>query len=113
MLFFSSDQGDLSVHTQKIFVTVPQPDGTWLQAKPVAELNWPGASDARPNDRKDGLEIVFDSTGVTGIVSVHPTYLAFCFRRGGGCQRMALTSAPSGELKDRGLSPPRAEGRIR
>ena len=62
MLFFSSDQDDLSGHKQKIFVSVLQPDGTWQQAKPVAELNWPGASDARPNIRKDGLEIVFDST---------------------------------------------------
>jgi hypothetical protein len=62
MLFFSSDQDDLAGHTHKIFVSVLQPDGTWQQAEPVAELNAPGSSDARPNVRKDGLEIVFDST---------------------------------------------------
>jgi Tol biopolymer transport system component len=35
-------------------------------AAPVDELNFPGASDARPNLRKDGLEIVFDSTRAGG-----------------------------------------------
>ena len=42
-----------------------QPDGSWATA-PVHELNRPGASDARPNVRHDGLEIVFDSTRAGG-----------------------------------------------
>lgn len=37
-----------------------QGDGTWGSVGPVAELN-SAANDFRPNVRKDGLEIVFDS----------------------------------------------------
>ena len=59
-LFFSSDRVQLGQH--KIQSSVLQPDGSWSPAAPVAELNISGASDARPNVRKDGLEIVFDST---------------------------------------------------
>ena len=39
-----------------------QEDGTWGAPSPVGGLNQDGAIDARPNVRKDGLEIVFDST---------------------------------------------------
>jgi Tol biopolymer transport system component len=63
MLFFSSSRDDAPRH--KIYVAVLQPDGSWA-ASPVDELNWPNASDARPNVRKDGLEIVFDSTRAGG-----------------------------------------------
>jgi hypothetical protein len=63
MLFFSSSRADAPRH--KIFMSVLQSDGTWATA-PVDELNWPDASDARPNVRKDGLEIVFDSTRLGG-----------------------------------------------
>ena len=63
MLFFSSNRGDATRH--KIYMAVMQPDGRWTTA-PVDELNWPNASDARPNVRKDGLEIVFDSTRAGG-----------------------------------------------
>lgn len=59
-LFFSSDNGHPG--TQKIYMSVQQPEGSWAQATEVTELNRDGASDARPNVRKDGLEIVFDST---------------------------------------------------
>lgn len=38
-----------------------QPDGGWGSVGPVAGLNSPTAMDLRPNVRKDGLEIVFDS----------------------------------------------------
>jgi Tol biopolymer transport system component len=41
-------------------VTELQADGSWAAPQLIAELN-SGASDARPNVRKDGLEIVFDS----------------------------------------------------
>jgi Tol biopolymer transport system component len=60
MLFFSSNRDTAPLH--KIYVSVFQRDGTFTPAVPVHELNFPGASDARPNVRKDGLEIVFDST---------------------------------------------------
>jgi hypothetical protein len=59
MLFFSRGTG-ASGH--KIYMSVLAADGTWNEAAPVNELNVAGASDARPNVRKDGLEIVFDST---------------------------------------------------
>lgn len=59
MLFFSRGIG---MTNHKIHMSVLGPDGTWSVAAPVEELNVPGASDARPNVRKDGLEIVFDST---------------------------------------------------
>ena len=58
MLYFSSNRTGL----HKIYVSVLQEDGTWGTPSPVGELNQEGAIDARPNVRKDGLEIVFDST---------------------------------------------------
>jgi Tol biopolymer transport system component len=63
MLFFSSSRDDAPRH--QVYMAVLQPDGSWATA-PVHELNWPGASDARPNVRHDGLEIVFDSTRAGG-----------------------------------------------
>ena len=44
-----------------------QADGSFGARSPVAELNSPSA-DLRPNVRKDGLEVVFDSdrTGTAG-----------------------------------------------
>jgi hypothetical protein len=62
-LFFSSnrDTGVPGVH--KIYSTELLADGTWAPVQRVDELNSPdlGVSDARPNVRSDGLEIVFDS----------------------------------------------------
>jgi Tol biopolymer transport system component len=58
MLYFSSNRAGL----HKIYVSIMQEDGTWGTPSPVDELNEEGAIDARPNVRKDGLEIVFDST---------------------------------------------------
>lgn len=60
LLFFSSNREDGFNH--KIYVSTLRRNGTWGKAVPVAELNAQGASDARPNVRHDGLEIVFDST---------------------------------------------------
>ena len=50
-----------------IYVSTRQPDGTFGARTAVAELNTISA-DLRPNVRKDGLEIVFDSdrAGTTG-----------------------------------------------
>jgi hypothetical protein len=58
-LFFSRGIG---MTNHKIYMSVLRADGLWSNAVPVEELNAAGASDARPNVRKDGLEIVFDST---------------------------------------------------
>ena len=60
-LFFSSnrDSGIAGVH--KLYSAELRADGTWTPAQPVEELNSAGFSDARPNVRMDGLEIVFDS----------------------------------------------------
>lgn len=60
MLFFSSnrDSGTAGVH--KIYSSRLRVDGTWSPARAVDELN-SEMSDARPNVRADGLEIVFDS----------------------------------------------------
>ena len=63
MLFFSSTM----TGTQKIYSSTLSADGTWSPATPVNELNLPGSQDARPNVRKDGLEIVFDSTRGGGV----------------------------------------------
>ena len=60
MLFFSSDRGTPGQH--RIYVSVQEPDGTWRAAEAIHELNAGVGSDARPNVRKDGLEIVWDST---------------------------------------------------
>jgi len=46
-------------------------NGDWSPATPVDELNWAGAQDARPNVRKDGLEIVFDSTRGGGAPDIY------------------------------------------
>lgn len=59
MLFFSRGIG---MTNHKVHMSVLGQDDTWSVALPVDELNVAGASDARPNVRKDGLEIVFDST---------------------------------------------------
>lgn len=63
MLFFSSGRDGL----QNIYMSVLQPDGSWGAADPVEELNTPFFNDARPNVRKDGLEIVFDSDRPGGL----------------------------------------------
>jgi hypothetical protein len=61
LLFFSSDRSGI----HDIYVSVLGPDGTWGAPEPVQALNSP-FNDFRPNVRKDGLEIVFDSTRPDG-----------------------------------------------
>jgi hypothetical protein len=55
----------------KIYVSALQPGGSWGPATLVDELNAPGAYDARPNVRKDGLEIVFDSNRGGGASDIY------------------------------------------
>jgi WD40-like Beta Propeller Repeat len=78
MLFFSSSRDDAPRH--KIYMAVLQADGSW-EAGPVDELNWPNASDARPNVRKDGLEIVFDSTRAGGPPQIYAATRSTVFER--------------------------------
>ena len=68
LLYFSSNRGN-GTH-QKIYVSEQQADGDWGDALEVVELGYVGAQDARPNVRKDGLEIVFDSTRDGGMPEV-------------------------------------------
>jgi Tol biopolymer transport system component len=77
VLFFSSSRDTAPLH--KIFMSVLQPDGTLSPAMPVDELNAEGASDARPNVRKDGLEIVFDSTRGGGPPQIYTATRASIF----------------------------------
>lgn len=58
MLYFSSNRGDTV--NQQIYVSVLRPDGEWEAPTPVVELNTSPNATARPNVRKDGLEIVYD-----------------------------------------------------
>jgi Tol biopolymer transport system component len=57
MLFFSSDRSGI----HDIYMSVLGRDGRWQEPEPVHELN-SVFNDFRPNVRRDGLEIVFDST---------------------------------------------------
>jgi hypothetical protein len=57
LLYFSSNR--LGAHD--IFVSVLGENGAWGPAEAVTELN-SALQDSRPNVRRDGLEIVFDST---------------------------------------------------
>ena len=56
-LYFSSNRSGVS----NIYRSVENSDGSFAAPAAVAELNT-AFEDARPNVRKDGLEIVFDST---------------------------------------------------
>lgn len=49
----------------EIYASEQASDGSWRLAAPVAELN-STVNDNRPNVRKDGLEVVFDSNRVGG-----------------------------------------------
>src|SRR5919106_2987224 len=68
ILFFSSNRPPAGRH--QIYMSVQQPDGSWGAATLVNELN-SAASDARPNVRKHGLEIVFDSTRAGGLSQIY------------------------------------------
>ena len=77
VLFFSSNRGDGVNH--KIYMSLRLSDGSWGAATSVDELNLPGAYDARPNVRKDGLEIVFDSNRAGGAPDIYTATRASVF----------------------------------
>ena len=60
LLFFSSNRLTGAAGVHRIYSSRLRSDGTWSPASPIDELN-SDMSDARPNVRADGLEIVFDS----------------------------------------------------
>jgi Tol biopolymer transport system component len=88
LLFFSSSRDDAPRH--KIYMAVLQADGSW-EAAPVDELNWPNASDARPNVRKDGLEIVFDSTRAGGPPQIYSATRSSVFERWSAPELLDIT----------------------
>ena len=67
-LYFSS--GRIAGGKQHIYASMLQADGHWGTPIPVSELNSDG-EDARPNVRKDGLEIVFDTTREGGAPEIY------------------------------------------
>jgi hypothetical protein len=62
VLYFSSNRSGVS----NIYRSVQEADGSFAAPTPVVELNT-ASEDARPNVRKDGREIVFDSTRPGGL----------------------------------------------
>lgn len=97
LLYFSSNRGD-GVR-QKIYVTELQSDGSWSEAAEVVELSFPGAQDARPNVRKDGLEIVFDSTRVTGNAEIWTATRASVWDSWSHLHQVEVTSSPGQETR--------------
>jgi len=62
VLYFSSNRGG----SQDIYRSVQQSDGTFAAPQPVAALN-SAFDESRPNMRKDGREILFDSNRPGGL----------------------------------------------
>lgn len=60
-LFFSSNRDTRVAGVHKLYSSELLADNTWTPAQPIDKLNAEGFSNARPNVRQDGLEIVFDS----------------------------------------------------
>ncbi len=63
VLYFSSNRAG----THDIYRSVQQPDGSFGAAAAVSELNTSTHNEFRPNVRKDGREIVFDSDRPGGL----------------------------------------------
>jgi Tol biopolymer transport system component len=98
MLFFSSNRGDGVNH--KIYMSLLQSSGSWGPATPVDELNTPGAYDARPNVRKDGLEIVFDSNRAGGLPDIYTATRSSVFEPWSAPQRLGPNvNTPSAETR--------------
>ena len=80
LLYFSSNRDTGIAGRHKIYSSELQSDGTWSPAQPVVELNSDLAhSDARPNVRKDGLEVVFDSARAGGGPQIYTATRASVF----------------------------------
>ena len=75
-LYFSSNR--LGLHD--IFVSELTEAGTWTPAEPVRELN-STLHDSRPNVRRDGLEVVFDSTRDGGLPQLYTAVRSSVFKR--------------------------------
>ena len=60
-LFFSSNRDSRLPGVHKLYSSELLANNTWTAAEPIDRLHADGFSDARPNVRRDGLEIVFDS----------------------------------------------------
>jgi hypothetical protein len=98
MLFFSSNRRDGVNH--KVFVSLLQTGGAWGPATPVDELNMPGAYDARPNVRKDGLEIVFDSNRGGGMPDIYTATRSSVFEPWSAPERLGSNvNTPSAETR--------------
>jgi hypothetical protein len=69
LLYFSSSRGD-GVN-QQIYVSELDKSGEWGVPYLVTELSVPSASVARPNVRKDGLEIVYDVAAPGGTPQIY------------------------------------------
>lgn len=69
---FSTDDAQLPAGDSDVYVSVVQPDGSLAAPVPVPGLNT-SANDARPNLRRDGLEIIFDSDrpGTLGLADLY------------------------------------------
>jgi hypothetical protein len=93
LLFFSSSRSDGG--RQKIFMSILLADGNWMPAVPVSELNRAGAQDARPNVRKDGLEMVFDSTRGTGSADIYTATRTSIFEPWSEPEPIAIVNDPS------------------
>ena len=96
MLFFSSNR----LGTHDIFVSLLQDDGSWSPAEPVAELNSP-FQDARPNVRKDGLEVVFDSTRDEGMPELYIATRSSVFDPWSQAQRLGPNVNATGAAETR------------
>jgi len=83
LLYFSSNR----LGTHDLFVSVLGNDGAWSPAWPVNELN-SDFQDSRPNVRKDGLEIVFDSTREGGQPQIFTATRASVFKRWSAPRRL-------------------------
>ncbi len=82
-LYFSSNR----LGTHDLFVSVLSDAGVFGPAQPVSELN-SDLQDSRPNVRKDGLEIVFDSTRDGGLPQIFAATRSSVFKRWSAARRL-------------------------
>jgi len=51
-------------NTEDIYYSVKQPDGTWIRALPVGELNHPATNEAMQSVSADGTKLIFFRSGI-------------------------------------------------